>query len=303
MQTKLLDKYPTLASVPSQKKALEYIEKISNQANIDISNLNVLKIFADKKSPKKIVIDVKELNKRLFSYADKTRVATQKEYIAEAQFIIKLKKLKAKGLQEELLKIAADGFWRLINITSNEVHFFNRNDLILRDVDEKLYNLGKIKLVVNRKSLNTHIFPFAHNMTDWCGSADDQPIHPYDMAPEICYGNSYSVYAMAKKSKKMSEVTKITQIVLSTYSDAGGPAVELTYFRDKMDYSHLYEDDGGEVPNMTPEADQFFEMIEATKKAQKTIKTTRKRTVIKSTTLSSFNDIYHEEDEEDEGYF
>lgn len=97
------------AELKNQLKALNYIELLAMQTKISLSDWDVLNTFRAKHGSNKLITNPKEINKRLFTLAEKAKIGMQKSHV---QDVIKHEK--------KILKLAKEMFgYRVASIQGN----------------------------------------------------------------------------------------------------------------------------------------------------------------------------------------
>lgn len=311
----------TVAERNKQVKALEYISFISSQAKVDLSNTDILKVFGDATAGiNRLVLDPKEINKRIFEYQDSTKNAIKEERIAEFLKLIKSKKIKAKKLITELTQVTLEGFWKVIDIDASKVTLINNADLVLQYDGRKL-NFGTLMCELYRKELQVRVHPFKNNL---CGhDYNDETYHPYVFGQDggaICYGNAGGYMATAKRSKNAANVLNLAAVILSSYNPQGGPVAKMSAFQQNQKWDHsddihdlayeLYKGDDKaeaafmkkyEKANMSTAAIRYLEVptaiVKLTKKELKNAVSAKPKS---KKALTDFVDIYADDDEHDE---
>lgn len=135
--------------------------------------------------------------------------------------------LKARNivpnLQENVLRLLNEGFWRMPDVTASEIYLETVNDVILRHVDEDVgmdvtFNFGKILVAYIPGSCKVYgvTHPSNRVFTTIDGS---NYIHPHVSTRSVCFGEIHEEASAAMIEGDVYRLGNVLAEVVTTYND------------------------------------------------------------------------------------
>ncbi len=138
--------------------------------------------------------------------------------------------VNSEVLFNHLVNIARDKFWKFIGIIKGDIIWVTTRPVVLTEVNESAglsltQNMGHYIAVLKMSDCDVTIMPHKDNIEY------EEHYHPHVSCDgDVCWGNTYNFVEKSKKDRDVSGLLAVARTILSSYSSAGGPFVDLVNF-------------------------------------------------------------------------